>query len=151
MIEGCLPKLVERGDAKLLVESHGGLRSDARDAEHIEKDRRGVRAQFLEIAHRALFDEPIDLRGEVLADAGEIRERALGRHVLDRTRQPLDRPRAAAVCVDAEDVLAPKLEDVGDFVEEGGDLLIFHDVPLRRHRVRWNPFRRADCSIRTAG
>ena len=64
---------------------------------------------------------------EALADARKIHEDLAGCHeVGDALGQVANRPRAVAVGADAEGVLVLDFQDVGDFLEDGCHLAVFH-------------------------
>ena len=121
----CL-ELVERVDPELGLQAHGGLRPDAGNAEHVEEHLGRFLAELVQIIDLAALEVLGDLGGEVLPDSGKLEERALRGDILDRAREPLDVLRAAPVGVHAENILAAKLENVRDFVEEVGDFPVLH-------------------------
>src|SRR6478736_2523510 len=84
--------------------------------------------QLLVIGNRAGLDERADLRGEVLADAGNGKALRRG-----QVRQPFSEMRrgfrGVAVCPNLERVLSLDLEEIADFRQDTGDGEVVHRPP----------------------
>ena len=84
------------------------------------------------IADRAGFEQLFDFLGQVFADAvdvGEVRVR-IGGHVGQRLGEIGDPPGRVAIGAHAKRVGVLELEQVGDFVESGGDVAVVHAAIL---------------------
>ena len=120
---------------------------DALQVEQVE-DRGGNSCeQLLVVGNRAGLDELADLRGEVLADAGNARGAAAGVRSASRSASVSDGFRGVAVRANLERVLALDLEQVADLGQDAGDGEVVHGRPRRQavdaasrlagHPARW--------------
>ena len=118
-------EILERLDPELVVEQRDGLRTDALEVEQVEDGRRKLLQEILVIRDDARVDELANLRGEVLADAGQgqpIRRRERG----DAVGMVRDRFRGVAIRADLERVLVLDLEQVADFRQHACDCEVVH-------------------------
>ena len=124
-------EVVERGDAQRFVEQRHRLRPDTLQAQQVEDRRRELLEQLVAIGGRAGGGDVADARGEVLADAGDRQRsgRRSGRRAAGRVGDDL---RGGAVGPDPERVLALQLEQVGDLVEQAGDVGFSTGSDMRR-------------------
>ena len=95
---------------------------------------RDFRLKLLEQGDLARGHVGFDLVGDVLADAGDRGQLAIG--VADdggrRLREVVDRSGGVAIRSHAEDVRALKLQQIRKLVQRGGDLDIRHEVEKLR-------------------
>ena len=129
-------QLLQVLDLHLLVEDLDAFGAQALDAQEVRQVRRQLLTQVLQRAAGAGLQDFVDLLGQALADAGEfLKVLAGGRQVGQALGHVAHGPRCVTVGADAEGVLALDFQDVGDLVEDGGDLAVFQNDPLRHKGV----------------
>ena len=127
-----LRKLVQGGDVVLLPQGTnlpGGQAGEAQQG----RQALGNRAfQLIVIAEPAAVQEFPDFPRQCLADAGNVLEAAAPRHGLQALVQGQKLLRGAPVGADAKRVVAPQVQEVGDVVKDGADVVLVHRI---RHLV----------------
>ena len=127
-------ELVESGDFQIAIELCGPFRSEAGHAEDRQHALRGFRGANLRASAASRSDERCRLLGQILADALDVRERSvgIGHDVGHRFRQFRDCPGGVAIRAHAKGVRPLKLQQVGDFLENGGDFVVGHETRGQR-------------------
>ena len=100
------------------------------DSHQLEDARRNLLAEVCQVGDAASVEVLLDLRRQILPDAGNIQEPPPIRHTADVLGQPLHRLGRTPVCPHAKRVLLFDLQEVGDLVEETYDLRVLHLPPL---------------------
>ena len=154
---------VERVDAQLAHEGLHLLGTQPRHPHELEDDGWNLPLQFVEQRQAAGVEQRADLGGEVCAHALDVGERAgrISPHGGQRLHHRTDGAGRVAVGPHAKDVASLILDQVGDVVEDGGDVGIGHGgectVAARSKRRRRHSGRRgcpcpiAGRSLRTSG
>ena len=119
-------ELVDRADAELRKQLGNGFRSDALKMKKVQNRRGELLEQVAMIASLAGFGDLADLRGELLADAGNGAELVFGA-VRETLGCVCDCVGRIPVRADLERVLALDLEEVGNLREDARDGEVFHD------------------------
>jgi hypothetical protein len=128
---------VHRLDAERVVDQLGALWTEARDTEHRDEPLGCLCREFLKEGKRARFENCADFLREIAADARELVESSFTGQRSSRSGQRLDRARRRMVRTHAEGILALDLQEVGDLVEDAGDVDVFHGPPWARVRFAW--------------
>ena len=104
------------------------LRTQSWNSQHLDHTARDLLPQFFQLRNLSRFDSDFDLAGEVLANPVErLQSGALfPQQIGDGNRQAFQRASTAAVGSDTKGVRPLNLEQVRDFIEHGGYLLILH-------------------------
>ena len=119
-------------DLELVVERAHPLGTETRDLEHLDHARRHFFLQFLQGLGGAGLKDLNDLRGQLLADAGQPGQLlAAGDHIPQLRPQPADGAAGIAIGPDLEGVFTLDLEVVGDPVKDVGDVGV-----ADRHGIR---------------
>ena len=140
--------IVERRDAELLVQRGRLLRAQPGNADQRQHAAGNLRPQLLEHRDRAGVEQLADLLGQVLADAFDVGQVAvrIGRDVGERLGQVADPPRRVAIGPHAKRIGVLELEQVGDFVEGGGDVAVVH-AAIVEEGGEWEQGRGAGASL----
>jgi hypothetical protein len=118
--EDRVAQLLDRGDAELLVQHHGLLRAEGRDAGQLAHAGRYLRAQRLHGGHAAVAEVLGDLLGDRLAHVGYLLEALeIERGHVDRV--PSHRAGRPLVDPSLERVPARDRQQVGVFLEQRRD------------------------------
>ncbi len=118
-------ELFDRLDAELRVEHGDGLRSDALEMEKIEDRRRKLFEKFPVISRFASVGNLADLRGQVLADAGNRAKLAVGAGG-ELVGGVGDGFSGVAVRAYLERVFVLDFEEIGDLIKNARDTDVFH-------------------------
>src|SRR5207247_1285129 len=126
-------KLVDRGDAELLVDRAGGRGPHTRHAQQRDESRRH-RGQKVGVTLRlAGLDEMRDRLGHRRPGLRDLAEPPLLEERRDRLTQIADRSRHLPVGDRAEDVLALQLDEIPYLIKHVGDGLIVKSDCVARH------------------
>ena len=127
-----LLQCVERIDPQLIDEQLHLLGAKPGHTHQLEHDGRHLSLELREQGQLASVEQGLDLAREVGADALEIGEGSsrIGPHRRQRLHHAADHPGGVAVGPHAKHVAPLKLQEVGDVVEDGGDVGIRHKEKL---------------------
>ncbi len=121
-----IAELLQRGDFQIVIELCGPLWPEAGHAENRQHALRDFAVQIFEHWQRAGLHEHGCLFGQVLADALDVHQRAvgIGHDVGHRFRQFRDCSGGVAIRAHAKGVRPLKLQEVGDLLESGGNFVV---------------------------
>ena len=120
-------QLIDGADAVVLEDQGDALGAESLDLQEFQRGgRESSEQQIAPLAASARHDFP-QREGQPLADAGNGGDRARGvvEDVHDALRISLDGGRAVAIAADAERVLGGDLHQIGGFLEDARDFLVF--------------------------
>ena len=118
-------------DAEVLVEQPGALRAEPRDPGDLDQAGGDARLELVGRGDRAGLEQGVDLLGDRLADARELLDPPLARHLLDRHARLADGLGGGAVGADAVDDRAVQLVEAGQLLEGFRDLAVPHRARVR--------------------
>ena len=119
-----LAQVVEVAYAQALVEGENRARTDPRDGKQLEERARDLAAEPLQVAQPAGLGQLLELLGDGLTDARELRRMALPVGPRDIDRRALDGVGDPPVGDGLVHELALDLEEVADLVEDPGQLSV---------------------------
>src|SRR3569833_3247643 len=114
---------VETGDVEMIHQQLDPLRPQPGQFEQFGNARRQATTQLFEDFTAASLDDRHDLVREVLTDTGQARELHVLRHECRYfCAEFFHRARGVAVGAHAKRIFAVDLEEIGDFIEQRGDV-----------------------------
>ena len=124
----CLANLIEGCHLERLVHLANALATRPRDAEHLPQTRWDAYISFIVNAHMTIRNQFCDPRDQRLAQAWDADKPAARDDVAECRLQPRDRTRAILVCTHLEGIRAIQLQQLRNFIEHCGDLLLLHGI-----------------------